>query len=101
MPPTEAEAPPNIPPGYIASLTDAERAEFRKMFASTSEADREEIRNGEPGEWEAFSELHWQLALYDEDEEERAHSKFDQIALHVRRRCRPLSAIFETEEEEK
>lgn len=93
--------PPHIPEGYIASLSDFERSEFRKMFASTSEADREEIRDGDPEDWEAFSEIYWQLVAYDEAEEERALSKRDQIALHVRRRCRPLSAIFEADEEYK
>ena len=95
------EAPPHIPEGYIASLTNAERSEFRRMFASISAADRAEIHNGNPEEWEAFSELHWQLVNYDEDDEERALPRREQVELHVRRRCRPLSAIFETDEEYK
>ncbi|EME40765.1 hypothetical protein DOTSEDRAFT_37525 [Dothistroma septosporum NZE10] len=96
------EAPPHIPQRYIAFLTDDERRQFREMFASVSDADREEMKQGDVDEWKAFCELHWQLVEYDEEEDHlTAVSQREQVALHIRRRCRPLSAIFETDEEYK
>lgn len=54
------------PSNFIATQSDAQRADLRKMFADKGTDYEQELYKRDRHSWHVFRALYWQLTIYDE-----------------------------------